>query len=226
MQDMSVWQKITSELVAPKNRNNTFGGYKYRSCEDILEAVKPLLKKNGCNLLLTDEVVCVGNANYIKATARLFSADGLLVEACGWAREETNKKGMDAPQMTGTASSYARKYALNGLFCIDDTKDADTDEYRTENTARANSQRTTAQPQQPAQATAPQQPQEKKRNPISLADAKEYEMGFMSWLYQKYQFDNGIDVEKAITDIYECDFATVSYLRDRFNEYKGQMQKK
>lgn len=218
MQDMSVWQKITSELVAPKNRNNTFGGYKYRSCEDILEAVKPLLKKNGCNLLLTDEVVCVGNANYIKATARLFSADGLLVEACGWAREEINKKGMDAPQMTGTASSYARKYALNGLFCIDDTKDADTNEYRTENDARAK------QAQQQKQATA--QPQERKRIPITLAEAKEHELGFMSWLYQKYQFDKNIDVEKTITDNYECDFATESYLRDKFKEYKEQMQTK
>lgn len=146
MATITEWLKITSELVAPKNRKNTFGGYNYRSCEDILEAVKPLLKKYECNLLLSDEVVCIGNANYIKATAMLVNKEGQSVQATGLAREETNKKGMDSPQMTGTASSYARKYALNGLFCIDDTKDADTNEYREEKQARASQTPTNTKP--------------------------------------------------------------------------------
>ena len=220
MATITEWLKITSELVAPKNRKNTFGGYNYRSCEDILEAVKPLLKKYECNLLLSDEVVCIGNANYIKATAMLVNKEGQSVQATGLAREETNKKGMDSPQMTGTASSYARKYALNGLFCIDDTKDADTNEYRTENDARAKQ----AQQQKQPQATA--QPQQPKRNPLTFEQAKEHEIGFMSWLYNKYQFDSTMNVEKAITDAYECDYATTCYLRDQFAKYVEQMKKK
>ena len=122
--------EIQCELKAPKGQYNSFGKYKYRSCEDILEAVKPLLKKNGCVLKLSDDVVNIGDRFYVKATAALLSVDddeGIFVTA--WAREELEKKGQDGSQITGTASSYARKYALNGLFCIDDTKDADTDEY-------------------------------------------------------------------------------------------------
>lgn len=218
---------IIQDLKVPKARKNSFGGYNYRTCEDILEAVKPLLKKYNCNLILTDEVVCVGNANYIKATAVLFNSEGENVQACGYAREETNKKGMDAPQMTGTASSYARKYALNGLFCIDDTKDTDTDEYRTENDARLKQQTTAPQqPQQPAQATAPAQPQEKKRNPLTFEQAKEHELGFMGWLYNKYLLDRAMNVEKAITDAYVCDYATTCWLRDQFAKYVKQMEKK
>lgn len=215
--------KIVQELKAPKARKNTFGGYNYRSCEDILEAVKPLLDKHNCVLVLSDEVVCVGNANYIKATAQLKCGNN-SVSVCGWAREETNKKGMDAPQMTGTASSYARKYALNGLFCIDDTKDTDTDEYRTENDARLK-QQTTA-PQQPSQATAPAQPQEKKRNPLTFEQAKENELGFMSWLYNKYLTDKSLNAEKVIAEFYECDYATTCWLRDQFAKYVKQMEKK
>lgn len=213
---------IIQELKVPKARKNSFGGYNYRTCEDILEAVKPLLEKYNFNLILTDEVVCVGNANYIRATAVLFNSEGQSVQACGYAREETNKKGMDAPQMTGTASSYARKYALNGLFCIDDTKDADTNEYRTENEKRAK------QPQQPVQATAPQQPQqqERKRNPLTFEDAKEHELGFMGWLYNAYNLDKSLDVEKYIPQFYECDYATTCWLRDQFAKYVKQMENK
>lgn len=123
--------KIQSELKAPKNQNNTFGKYKYRSCEDILEAVKPLLSREGLLLTLTDTIEQIGNRFYVKAKVTL--TDGTeTVENTAYAREEETKKGMDGPQVTGTSSSYARKYALNGLFCIDDTKDADTDEYKTE----------------------------------------------------------------------------------------------
>ena len=120
---------VQMELKAPKGQYNSFGKYSYRSCEDILEAVKPLLSKNGLTLMLTDEPVAVGNRVYIKATARLMG-DNDVIEVTAYAREPEEKKGMDTSQVTGTASSYARKYALNGLFLIDDTKDADTDEYK------------------------------------------------------------------------------------------------
>lgn len=120
---------IQMELKAPKGQYNSYGGFKYRSCEDILEAVKPLLSKNGLTLLLTDEPVAVGNRVYIKATARLIGG-GDNIEVTAYAREPEEKKGMDTSQVTGTASSYARKYALNGLFLIDDTKDADSNEYK------------------------------------------------------------------------------------------------
>lgn len=120
--------EIQSELKAPKGQYNSFGKYKYRSCEDILEAVKPICKKHGVTLTLSDEMVQIGERYYIKTTATV--TDGTEEKTVtAFAREPEVKKGMDDSQITGTASSYARKYALNGLFCIDDTKDADTDEY-------------------------------------------------------------------------------------------------
>ena len=128
--------KIQTELKAPKGQENTFGHYKYRSCEDILEAVKPLLKENKVTLQLTDKIEFLGNRYYIKATAILRDTEEnkngeiAYIENVAYARESETKKGMDDSQITGTASSYARKYALNGLFCIDDTKDADTNEYK------------------------------------------------------------------------------------------------
>ena len=120
---------VQTELKAPKGQFNEFGGYKYRSCEDILEAVKPLLKEHRLALQLSDEPVIMGDRYYIKATAFLTDFSGQQISCTAYAREPKEKKGMDDSQITGTASSYARKYALNGLFCIDDTKDADTDEY-------------------------------------------------------------------------------------------------
>lgn len=115
---------VQTALKAPKGQFNKFGGYKYRSCEDILEAVKPLLLEQGLQLTITDEPVEVGGRIYIKATATV--TDGSeTATVSGYAREAETKKGMDESQITGTASSYARKYALNGLFLIDDTKDAD-----------------------------------------------------------------------------------------------------
>lgn len=132
---MDALQKIQAELKAPKGQYNSFGKYAYRSAEDILEAVKPLLKKNKAELILSDEIVEVGGRIYVKATAML-NADGEKAVVNAYAREPEQKKGMDESQITGTASSYARKYALNGLFLIDDTKDADTDEYKhTQNNA-------------------------------------------------------------------------------------------
>ena len=118
--------QIQSELKAPKGQFNAYGKYKYRSCEDILEAVKPILKKCNCTLLLSDSLVYVGDRYYIKATATLINAEGKSISTEAYAREEETKKGMDASQITGASSSYARKYALNGLLCIDDNKDSDT----------------------------------------------------------------------------------------------------
>lgn len=116
---------IQSELKAPKSQFNKFGGYKYRKAEDILEAVKPLLAKQKCTLIITDDVVLVGNRIYVKATATIKNEKGECETTTGWAREEESKKGMDGSQITGASSSYARKYALNGLFAIDDNADSD-----------------------------------------------------------------------------------------------------
>lgn len=116
---------IQSTLNAPKNQYNAFGKYAYRSCEDILAAVKPLLKEHGCTLTLTDEVLLIGGRFYVRATATLLDTQGDPITVSALAREDETKKGMDGAQITGAASSYARKYALNGLFCIDDVKDPD-----------------------------------------------------------------------------------------------------
>ena len=118
--------KIQTELKAPKGQYNSFGKYKYRSCEDIYEAVKPLLKKYELVLQTDDELSYVGERYYIKATATITDLDGASISNCGYAREEETKKGMDGSQITGASSSYARKYALNGLFLIDDTRDSDS----------------------------------------------------------------------------------------------------
>ncbi len=124
---MNKLTEIQNKLKAPKSQYNSFGKYNYRNCEDILEAVKPLLKEHECCLTLEDEIVLIGDRFYIKSTANLFNNDGsLIAKAPAFAREEEQKKGMDAAQLTGAASSYSRKYALNGLFCIDDPKDSDT----------------------------------------------------------------------------------------------------
>lgn len=126
-------QAVQMELKAPKDQYNNFGKYSYRSCEDILEAVKPLCEKQGLLLSLTDEIVEMGGRNYIKAIARVIEMDtGKEFFTTAFAREDELKKGMDGSQISGCASSYARKYALNGLFCIDDTKDADTRDNRSE----------------------------------------------------------------------------------------------
>lgn len=153
---MNIYEKLSeiqNELKAPKGQYNSFGKYKYRSCEDILEAVKPICKKYKATLVLSDEMVVLGGNDYgnkktiiegdnetttfealryyIKATATLYDTEEeKSISNTAYAREEESKKGMDGSQITGTASSYARKYALNGLFNIDDTKDADTNEYK------------------------------------------------------------------------------------------------
>lgn len=130
--------RIQTEIKAPKNLYNSFGKYNYRNAEGICEAVKPYLKKENVSLVLEDDIVAVGGRVYVKATATLTDNESNeTVTASAYAREAEEKKGMDDSQITGTASSYARKYALNGLLLLDDTKDADSDEYKNEEKAKA-----------------------------------------------------------------------------------------
>ena len=133
---MNIYEKLSAiqqELIAPKNQFNKFGNYSYRSCEDILEGLKPCLKKVNAAVKISDEIIQIGDRYYIKATANLIDCEsGESISNTALAREEDSKKGMDSSQLTGSTSSYARKYALNGLFCIDDVKDAD----RRDNSAR------------------------------------------------------------------------------------------
>lgn len=137
---MTIFEKLSavqSELKAPKGQYNSYGKFNYRSCEDILEAVKPLCVANKALVMISDKVEQIGDRFYIKAfvTFRDLESDAEIV-ATAYAREDESKKGMDGSQVTGATSSYARKYALNGLFCIDDTKDADTDEMQRQTTQR------------------------------------------------------------------------------------------
>lgn len=127
-----VLQSIQNELVAPKGQYNSFGKYNYRSAEDILEALKPILKKHNAAITLSDDITYIEGRHYVEASVTLY-AEGEAIGTKALAREEESKKGMDGSQITGTASSYARKYALNGLFAIDDNKDADSDEYQNQN---------------------------------------------------------------------------------------------
>lgn len=135
---------VQAELKAPKNQHNSFGKYDYRSAEDIIEAVKPLLKDNGLFLNMSDDIVLIGDRYYVKATVKVVDVvTGESVQTSALAREAAQKKGMDESQVTGTASSYARKYALNGLFAIDDNRDADTDEYAAQTRQNAAGARST-----------------------------------------------------------------------------------
>ena len=137
---------IQSHLNAPKKQRNDFGKYNYRSCEDILEAVKPLLKETNCTLTVSDEIIQVADRIYVKATATLKTPSGKDYTTTAFAREAVAKKGLDESQLTGATSSYARKYALNGLFCIDDNKDADALNVNEEFTKPVTKATNTAQP--------------------------------------------------------------------------------
>lgn len=147
---------IQQTLNAPKGQYNKFGGYSYRSAEDILEAVKPLLQN--VTLMVSDEIVLIGDRYYVKATATLSDGED-SISATAFAREEKEQKGMTAGQLTGATSSYARKYALNGLFCIDDAKDLDTDAYAKQ-TGQQPRQQKNPPKQQPQQPKAPLNPDE------------------------------------------------------------------
>ena len=142
--------RIQTQIKAPKNLYNSFGKYNYRNAESICEAIKPFLEKENVSLILVDDMVAIGNRYYLKATARLLdNENNESIEVSAFAREPEQKKGMDESQITGTASSYARKYALNGLFLLDDTKDADTDEYHNQTAyQQANENKTTVTSEQ------------------------------------------------------------------------------
>lgn len=174
---------IQSELKAPKSQFNKFGGYKYRKAEDILEAVKPLLNKQKCTLTITDDIVMVGNRIYVKATATIKNEKGECETTTGWAREEESKKGMDGSQITGASSSYARKYALNGLFAIDDNADSDTTN---------DGQHQEAQQQTQTQQQAAQQQASSQYHPNDMNEGLGYLSRCVSkdnllWVIQHYQ---------------------------------------
>lgn len=220
---------IQSELKAPKSQYNSFGKYKYRSCEDILEAVKPLLKQHECALNLCDDIVAVGERYYVKATACIVNASGDSASATAFAREDFDKKGMDGAQITGTASSYARKYALNGLFCIDDTKDADTDERRNENDNRAAAQgvqraqgNTQVPAAQPAKTPA-SAPDARKRitmehldDPITCDQLLKWMYGFLTTANYAADFDAGARLLKYR----DADAAVVERFSELFESYR------
>lgn len=174
---------IQSELKAPKSQFNKFGGYKYRKAEDILEAVKPLLAKQKCTLTITDDIVMVGNRIYVKSTATIKNEKGECETTTGWAREEETKKGMDGSQITGASSSYARKYALNGLFSIDDNADSDTTN---------DGQHQEAQQQTQTQQPNTQQPASPQYHPSDLNEGLGYLSRCVSkdnlvWVVQTYK---------------------------------------
>lgn len=179
---------IQSELKAPKSQFNKFGGYKYRKAEDILEAVKPLLAKQKCTLTISDDIVLIGNRIYVKATATIKNEKGECETTTGWAREEETKKGMDGSQITGASSSYARKYALNGLFAIDDNADSDTtNDGQHQAAQQAQTQQQAAQPSQAAQ-----QPATPQYHPNDLNEGLAYLSRCVTkdnliWVVQHYQ---------------------------------------
>lgn len=177
---------IQANLKAPKSQYNKFGGYNYRKAEDILEAVKGLLSAQGCTLTCSDELVLIGTRYYIKATATLSDTEkGESIATTAFAREEDEKKGMDGSQITGASSSYARKYALNGLFCIDDTADSDTTNVGDKPAPSA----------QPAEKPAPQTQQQKKvRGYSSLTEAQ-----LARWVEAVARKEKTKDGEDAIT---------------------------
>lgn len=182
-QELNELVYIQSTLKAPKNQRNNFGGYNYRSCEDIMEAVKPLLKETNCTLVISDDIVQVSDRIYVKSTATLKTPSGDVYENTAFAREALSKKGMDESQVTGAASSYARKYALNGLFCIDDTKDADALNVNNENT-----QQPQAQQPAPQQSVQPQVSVDMVMAEIAAAKT-EQELGAIYYKYPQWQRD-------------------------------------
>lgn len=157
---------VQTELKAPKNQYNSFGKYKYRSAEDILEGLKPLLAKHELLQTISDEIVLVGDRFYLKATVTVRHGEE-EISVSGYAREALNKKGMDESQITGTASSYARKYALNGMWAIDDTKDSDTDEYA-QRTAEKNKHEDKTKQSNNQEHITQQQRQDLQQNAIRL----------------------------------------------------------
>ena len=197
-------QNIQSRLKVEKKNYNSFGGYSYRSCEDILEAVKPLLVENNLALVMTDEVEAVGERYYIQATAILYDTEnGTNISATAYAREALEKKKMDDAQVTGSSSSYARKYALNGLFAIDDAKDSDFLNQE-ENTSRQQTRQNSQQGQQGRQSN------QQRSNPNNILESTRKEISqmlkakhiqnkdFINWLKKNFNTDklDGLQVNQ------------------------------
>ena len=183
--------KVQTELKAPKDMYNDFGKYKYRSCESILEAVKPLLSANKLLLNVTDDIVAAGERIYVKATATLIDAEESSenITTTAFAREPEDKKGMDDSQVTGTASSYARKYALNAMFLIDDTKDADTNEHQAEVREKAKKQ---------AQKKAEEKPVKKEKTMLDGIRENCAKSGIPeAWICELYKVDKLEDLRPA-----------------------------
>ena len=186
-------QKIQSELKAPKNLLNKFGGYKYRNAEGILEALKPYEERYGVATVLTDEIEEVGGRVYVVAIATIYDCESeQTISVSARAREAEVKKGMDEAQITGATSSYARKYALNGLFLLDDTKDADADEYRTEAEARAKAQPKATPKAQPAPA-----PEQTETEPIKKVVVSEKSKKIRQE-YVKFCKENDVAIKKTL----------------------------
>lgn len=192
---------IQSLLKAPKEQYNKFGNYKYRNCEDILEAVKPLLFSQSCTLTISDEIVMIGTRYYVRATATIKNANGETETTTAYAREDESKKGMDASQITGSTSSYARKYALNGLFCIDDTKDSDS----LNNECQSNNQL-------------------KKDNRKLLPKDKFNNEDLMKWIYkelEKAKSENKrLSLSNLIEKYYKVTQNDITVISDNFYQYK------
>jgi hypothetical protein len=192
---------IQSLLKAPKDQYNKFGNYKYRNCEDILEAVKPLLFSQSCTLTISDEIVMIGTRYYVRATATIKNANCETETTTAYAREDESKKGMDASQITGSTSSYARKYALNGLFCIDDTKDSDS----LNNECQSNNQL-------------------EKDNRKLLPKEKFNDEDLMKWIYQKLEKakseNKRLSLSNLIEKYYKVTQNDITVISDNFYQYK------
>lgn len=205
---------VQAELKAPKGQYNSFGKYKYRSCEDILEAVKPVLVKHKATITVSDDLIQIGNRFYVKATARFWDTEqgGGSIDNTAFAREPDTKKGMDESQITGTASSYARKYALNGLLLIDDTKDADTDENRNEREGRQKKQK-----QEQQKSPEPDRTGEPAYPPIEkmVSDIEAY----MNTHDKIKAFMDGQMKSKGARDIHELAFTNEAFITACWNKW-------
>lgn len=205
--------EVQSELKAPKGQFNLFGKYKYRSCEDVLEALKPLLKKQGLILIITDDIKMIGDRFYIQANVTLSDTEtGDVLNCSAFAREEENKKGMDGSQVTGAASSYARKYALNGMFCIDDNKDFD-DSANDQNKAKKMEQQ-------------PQQTTDKPRLPILTVDGVK-DWNIMLNMFYTSESDakaagKSFSLKNYIDSIRQCDNDTFNEISKRYIAFKKE----
>lgn len=206
-------------LKAPKGQYNSFGKYKYRSCEDILEAVKPLLGEHSCTLTIQDEMIQVGERYYVRATVTLKNNDGESVSTTAFAREAERKTGMDESQITGTASSYARKYALNGLFCIDDTKDTDSDI----NGKAPNTNSSKQGAPDPIATAQPIQPKPKKRVTMDMLEDDIKCDCLLDWGYKLWTtsgYDENFDLGARLLKSYDAEPDVVKRYVALFNSYK------